>query len=335
MTDNTSSKPNGWLAKLLRQTDAIDPPIEDSANAKRQRKMMSAAELFHHLRVEDLMVPRADIVSVERDIGLHDLSLAFEAAGHSRLPVYKETLDDPLGMVHIKDVMPFLMLNARGRNGKTYSDKKVAPGILRPVLYVPPSMLAQELMQRMQARRIHMAIVVDEYGGTDGIVTLEDLIEAIIGNIEDEHDEIMSGIKRFTTPNGTISWEADARTSIDDFEAQLGRDFATVDQEDEVDTLGGLIFTLAGRVPERGEIIKHTGGIEFEVVDADARRIKRLRMRDVTKIKGTARPVIETTESKPAQATPAAKAKTKPKSKSKKATAVPATKTPRNTKPKT
>ena len=291
----SADKPAGWLTKLLRPADAGNQTSEDSQSAKRQRKMMSAAELFHHLRVEDLMVPRADIVSVERDIGLHDLSLAFEAAGHSRLPVYKETLDDPVGMVHVKDLMPLLMLNAKGRNGKTYADKKVAPGILRPVLYVPPSMLAQELMQRMQARRMHMAIVVDEYGGTDGIVTLEDLVEAIVGNIEDEHDEVEAGIKLLTSPSGSILWEADARTSIDDFELRLGRDFATVDQEDEVDTLGGLIFSLAGRIPERGEIIKHAGGVEFEVIDADARRIKRLRIRDVKKAVGATRPAATAT----------------------------------------
>lgn len=290
-----ADKPAGWLTKLLRPANASNQTSEDSQSAKRQRKMMSAAELFHHLRVEDLMVPRADIVSVERDIGLHDLSLAFEAAGHSRLPVYKETLDDPVGMVHVKDLMPLLMLNAKGRNGKTYADKKVAPGILRPVLYVPPSMLAQELMQRMQARRMHMAIVVDEYGGTDGIVTLEDLVEAIVGNIEDEHDEVEAGIKLLTSPSGSILWEADARTSIDDFELRLGRDFATVDQEDEVDTLGGLIFSLAGRIPERGEIIKHAGGVEFEVIDADARRIKRLRIRDVKKAVGATRPAATAT----------------------------------------
>lgn len=287
--EKPSGKPAGWFAKLLRSADTESQTSEDSQSAKRQRKMMSAAELFHHLRVEDLMVPRADIVSVERDIGLHDLSLAFEAAGHSRLPVYKETLDDPVGMVHVKDLMPMLMLNARGRNGKTYADKKVAPSILRPVLYVPPSMLAQELMQRMQARRMHMAIVVDEYGGTDGIVTLEDLVEAIVGNIEDEHDEVEAGIKLLTSPTGSVLWEADARTPIDDFELRLGRDFATVDQEEEVDTLGGLIFSLAGRIPERGEIIKHAGGVEFEVIDADARRIKRLRIRDVKKSARAAR----------------------------------------------
>jgi len=280
MTDKSPSQPKSWLRKFLKTGDM--PAVEDTVNTRNHKKMMTAAERFHHLRVVDLMVPRADIVSVTRDIGLHELSRAFEEAGHSRLPVYKETLDDPLGMVHIKDLMPFLMLNARGRNGKTYADKKVCQSILRPVLYVPPSMLAQDLLQRMQARRIHMAIVVDEYGGTDGIVTLEDLVEAIVGDIEDEHDEIESGIKHITGPTGLVLWEADARTSIDDFEVKLGRDFATEDQEDEADTLGGLIFTLAGRVPERGEVIKHPEGVEFEVIDADARRIKRLRIRDTT-----------------------------------------------------
>ena len=285
MTDKSPSQPkNGfaknWLGKFLKSSP--QPAFEETLKTHNHKKMMSAAERFHHLRVVDLMVPRADIVSVERDIGLRDLSRAFEEAGHSRLPVYKETLDDPLGMVHIKDLMPFLMLNARGRNGKTYADKKVCQTILRSALYVPPSMLAQDLLQRMQARRIHMAIVVDEYGGTDGIVTLEDLVEAIVGDIEDEHDEIEAGIKRVTSPTGLLVWEADARTSIDDFEVSLGRDFATADQEDEADTLGGLIFGLAGRVPERGEVIKHPAGVEFEVVDADARRIKRLKIRDIT-----------------------------------------------------
>lgn len=276
-------KNGGWLARLLGQVEAVDGVAPESLSVRSHKIMMSAAERFHHLRVVDLMVPRADIISVDRDIGLHELSRTFEAAGHSRLPVYKDSLDDPMGMVHIKDVMPFLMLNARGRNGKTYADKKVAANILRPVLYVPPSMLAQELLQRMQARRIHMAIVVDEYGGTDGIVTLEDLVEAIVGNIEDEHDGIEASIKRFKSATGVITWEADARTSIDDFEIKLGRDFATADQEDEADTLGGLIFSIAGRVPERGEVIKHPEGVEFEVIDADARRIKRLRIRDAHK----------------------------------------------------
>lgn len=275
--------PNGpnWLGKILGKTE-VTP---DDKNTKSRKRMMSAAERFHHLRVEDVMVPRANIVGVERDTGLHDLSVAFRDAAHSRLPVYKETLDEPLGMIHIKDLMPLLMLNAKGRNGKTYATKKVAQGILRPVLYVPPSMLAEELLARMQARRIHMAIVVDEYGGTDGIVTLEDLVEPIVGDIEDEHDASMSDLKQFVGKNGLVFWEADAGTSIDDCEAKIGRDFATVDEENDADTLGGLVFTLVGRVPERGEVIKHPDGVEFEVVDADARRIKRLRIRDMQKQK--------------------------------------------------
>jgi len=217
--------------------------------------------------------------------GLHELSSAFKDAGHSRMPVYKDSLDDPIGMIHIKDILSYLMLNARGRSGKTYKDRKVIPTVKRPVLYVPPSMLAQDLLRRMQARRIHMAIVVDEYGGTDGIVTLEDLVEPIVGDIEDEHDEDEAEVKTLKTKTGSVYWEADARITIDAFEAVLGRDFASADEEDDVDTLGGLVFTLAGRVPERGEIIHHIGGLEFEVIDADPRRVKRLRIQNSAKPK--------------------------------------------------
>jgi len=199
------------------------------------------------------------------------------------LPIYKDTLDDPIGMVHIKDVMPYLMFNAKGRSGKTYPNKKVIQYIKRPVLYVPPSMLAQDLLKRMQVKRTHMAIVVDEYGGTDGLVTIEDLIEEIVGEIDDEHDEQEPVVQVVTESGGKTVWEADARITIEDFETALGREFATDDEEEDVDTLGGLVFTLAGRVPERGEIILHSDGLEFEVVDADARRVKRLRINDVGK----------------------------------------------------
>lgn len=278
MTDTSlASTHQNWLGKILGKSG--DLPEDNQAQRSRKR-MMNAAENFHVLRVEDVMVPRANIVGVERDTGIHDLSVAFRDAGHSRLPVYKETLDEPLGMIHIKDLMPLLMLNAKGRNNKTYAGKKVAQGIMRPVLYVPASMLAEELLARMQARRVHMAIVVDEYGGTDGLVTLEDLVEPIVGDIEDEHDETGTSVKQITDKTGVIFWEADAATPIDECEAKVGRDFATVDEESEVDTIGGLVFTLAGRVPERGEIISHTDGIEFEVIDADARRVKRLHIRD-------------------------------------------------------
>lgn len=273
--DTSPPAKTSWLSRMFKGRRAPDTEIPHS---QARNKMVIAADRFHALRVEDVMVPRADIVAIEAATGLHDVSLAFKEAGHSRMPVYKESLDDPIGMVHIKDLLSYLMLNARGRSGKSYAARKIIPAIKRPVLFVPPSMLAQDLLRRMQARRIHMAIVVDEYGGTDGIVTLEDLVEPIVGDIEDEHDEDEAEVKTLRTSKGKTYWEADARVSIDDFEAVFGRDFVSADEEDDVDTLGGLVFTLAGRVPERGEIIPHQGGVEFEVIDADPRRVKRLRI---------------------------------------------------------
>lgn len=278
----------GLLSKFFKRPDvaAVEMSLQDTAarnSEAAQERMMSAAERFHLLRVDDVMVPRADITAVDSTTGLTDLSNAFKSAGHSRLPVYKETLDDPVGMVHIKDLLPYLMLDAKGRSGKTYATKKVLQYIRREVLFVPPSMLAQDLLRRMQARRTHMAIVVDEYGGTDGLVTIEDLIEPIVGDIDDEHDEVEPEVQIVTGKSGQSVWEADARIKIDDFEKAVGREFATPEQEEDVDTLGGLIFTLAGRVPERGEIIRHEGGFEFEVIDADPRRVKRLRIADSAK----------------------------------------------------
>ena len=284
MSDATSEP--GLLTRLFsRSTSEGTPESEDEdspsgRSAQHQELMMNAAERFHLLRVDDVMVPRANIVAVENGATLTELSQALKDAGHSRLPVYKESLDDPVGMVHIKDVLPYLMLNAKGRSGKTYPNKKIIQYIRRPVLFVPPSMLAQDLLRRMQARRSHMAIVVDEYGGTDGLVTIEDLIEPIVGDIDDEHDELEPQVQRIAGQNGQIVWEADARISIDSFEETLGREFATPDEEEDVDTLGGLVFTMAGRVPERGEIIKHADGLEFEITDADPRRVKSLRITD-------------------------------------------------------
>lgn len=256
--------------------DPVDKSPTEKAQAR--ERMMDAADRFHLLRVDDVMVPRADIVAVEKTATLRELSKAFRDAGHSRLPVFEETLDNPIAMVHVKDLLPYLMFDARGRTAKTYPDRKVIRTIKRQVLYVPPSMLAQDLLRRMQARRIHMAIVVDEYGGTDGLVTIEDLIEPIVGDIEDEHDELEDALKKIVLEGGKVCWDADARMSIDNFEEAIGRDFATHDEEEEVDTLGGLVFTLAGRVPERGEIIVHPHGVEMEVLDADPRRVKRLRV---------------------------------------------------------
>ncbi|PHR93820.1 MAG: magnesium/cobalt efflux protein [Robiginitomaculum sp.] len=225
------------------------------------------------------MVPRAEIIAVEDTTSLRDLAAKFKDAGHSRVPVFKDTLDEPTGMVHVKDVLPYLTFDARGRTGKAYPDKKVIKNILRPVLFVPPSMSAADLLRKMQANRTHMAIVVDEYGGTDGLVTLEDLIEPIVGDIEDEHDEAEPEIVARKNAKGEIYWDADARVDIEDFEAVFGRDIATPEEDEEVDTLGGVVVSLAGRVPQRGEIIRHPYGIEFEVLDADPRRLKRLRVR--------------------------------------------------------
>jgi CBS domain containing-hemolysin-like protein len=256
---------------------------EPNGEKELEREVLKhAAENFHILKVEDVMIPRADIIAIDIEITLKDLAKAFKDAGHSRLPVFNETLDEPTGLVHVKDLLPFLTFDARGRTGKTYPDKKVVKKIQRNVLFVPPSMAAEDLLKKMQVARMHMAIVIDEYGGTDGIVTLEDLIEPIVGNIEDEHDDSDPEIKIINPSKGQSYWEVDARVDIEDFEKEFGRDIATPEEDEEVATLGGVVFSLAGRVPERGEIVRHPYGIEFEVLDADARRIKRLRVRQTT-----------------------------------------------------
>ncbi|MGX6646314.1 hemolysin family protein [Maricaulaceae bacterium MS644] len=245
---------------------------------------------FHEKRVQDVMVPRADITAVDIDTPLKELAKMFGEAAHSRLPVYRETLDDPVGVVHIKDVVGHLARYAEAtwdRSGEKAADgsdasagdwgeARILPAIKRPLLYVPASMRALDLLLKMQSRRQHMALVVDEFGGTDGLVTLEDLIEPIVGDIEDEHDETETPVIRARS-NGC--WEADARAEIVDLEEVIGREIATDEEEADVDTLGGLVFRLAGRVPERGEVLDHPSGFEFEVLDSDPRRIKRVRVR--------------------------------------------------------
>ena len=220
---------------------------------------------FKDVRVEDVMVPRADITAVDEKTSLEDLGGLFTESGHSRLPVYKQSLDHPIGMVHIKDLVVMLA-------GK--APKVAIKALIRDILFAPPSMPALDLLLRMQASRSHMALVVDEYGGTDGLVTIEDLIEEIVGEIEDEYDD-QDG-PQIVTRSGDIL-EAQARLPIDQLEEKLG--ITLVDEDEDIDTLGGLVFTLAGRVPQRGEMIIHKNGIEFEVRDADPRRIKTLRIR--------------------------------------------------------
>ena len=240
------------------------PPETDAATPQAMR--LRIAE-FETSRVEDVMVPRADIIGVEFATAFDDVIKLFAECSHSRLPVYRQTLDDPVGFVHIKDVV-----------AEIARDAPTAPQPLerlrRNILYVPPSMKLADLLVKMQATRIHMALVVDEYGGTDGLVSLEDLVEEIVGDIEDEHDENAPMLRRC----GRNVWEADARMEIEDFADRIGLNLALPEFEDEIDTLGGVAFALAGRVPERGEVLSHPGGADIEIMDSDGRRIRRVRL---------------------------------------------------------
>jgi len=231
---------------------------------------------FGELRVDDVMVPRGDIIGVEEKAPLKDLVICFREAQHSRLPVYRETLDDPVGLVHIKDVLSLLELNADG--SMRLSDVPIAQ-IKRDIIFVPPSMPARDLLVKMQTTHIHLALVIDEYGGTDGLVSIEDLVEEIVGDIDDEHDTEEAPQLREL---GSGGYEADARLDLEDFKARTGIDLALAQSEEEIDTLGGLVVSLIGRVPERGEIIPHPSGYEFEILQADPRRIKLLRLRPLS-----------------------------------------------------
>jgi len=221
------------------------------------------------LSAHDVMIPRADICAVDVRISLDDLVSRINTEAHSRLPVYRETLDDVIGMVHIKDVLPEM-----GRD-RPFSLRR----ILRKVLFVAPTMPVLDLLLQMQLTRLHMALVVDEYGGIDGLITIEDLVEQIVGEIEDEHDVDEGPQLEWAADGGLI---ADARLSIERFEEEVGPVLTAEEREEDIDTLGGLLFTLTGRVPTRGELIVHPPSrIEFEVLEADPRRIKRLRVRNL------------------------------------------------------
>ena len=231
------------------------------------------AEAFQTMTVGDVMTPRADITAVELSTPFEAVVAAFAESEHSRLPVYRETLDDPVGVAHLKDVFKWLADPAR-RND---AGAQILSRLKRDALFVPPSMRAADLLVRMQASRIHMAMVIDEFGGVDGIVTLEDVIEAVVGEIDDEHDEAVAN--QIVGRAGGV-FEIDARVALEDLEAALGQSLVTEDLEDEdIDTAAGLVTALAGRVPQRGEVIAHPAGLDFEITDADPRRVKRLRVR--------------------------------------------------------
>jgi magnesium and cobalt transporter len=267
-----------WLRQLRKRNgdsvrESIGELIDEGDEAgeaepinQQERLLIGNILKLHEQQAADVMVQRVDIVAVELDTSFDDLVKLVAEQGHSRFPVYRETLDDVIGLVHIKDIFPYLADRRPVRLAK----------LVRKVLFVAPSMPVLDLLLQMRLARTHMAMVVDEFGGIDGLVTIEDLIEEIVGEIEDEHDDA-DAPKLIERADGTLI--ADARTKIEDFEARFGQKVLPADAEEEVDTLGGLVFTLAGRVPGRGEIITHPSGLAFEVLDADPRRVKRLRIR--------------------------------------------------------
>ncbi len=248
------------IGELIEEVDS-----EQEAIAPDERQLIRNILTLHDLTVDDVMVPRADIVSVEVDTPMAGLIDLLSRETHSRLPVYRNTLDDIVGMVHIKDVLPYW------NKGKSFKIEK----IVRNVLFAAPSMGVLDLLAEMRDTRLHLALVVDEFGGIDGLVTIEDLVEEIVGEIEDEHDDAeMPSIVEQRPGVAT----ADARVTIADFEARFGP-ILTEEEREDVDTLGGLAFYLANRVPARGELLLHSSGIEIEVLEADPRRVHRLRLR--------------------------------------------------------
>jgi CBS domain containing-hemolysin-like protein len=285
----------GWKSSSARADlkDILDvmSPGESGFSPEESRMLKNILGLRER-RVGDVMVPRADIIAVQQDIKLGELVRVFEGAAHSRLVVYNDTLDDPVGMVHIRDLIAFMTARAAVDPEKNAKRKKPLPAgldlkavnlgmplstakIVREILFVPPSMRVIDLLARMQATRIHLSLVVDEYGGTDGLASIEDIVEQIVGEIADEHDDDETPAVT-QQPDG--SFIADARANIEDVVGTVGNDFDVGDAVEEVDTIGGYLVTRAGRLPVRGEIVPGPGLFEFEVLDADPRRVKRIRI---------------------------------------------------------
>lgn len=262
-----------FFRRMRRQLTGGEPsrPPEPPA-ATGVIDIVDQAEAFQTLRVADVMTPRADIVSVELSTPFETVVAQFAEAEHSRMPIYRETLDDPVGVVHVKDIFRLLSDEAR----RPAAGDLVLNKLRRDALYVPASMKAADLLLRMRTSRIHMALVIDEFGGTDGLVSMEDLIEAVVGEIDDEHDDA-AAVAIVARPGGVF--DADARAPLEELEAALGRELAPSDMEEDIDTVAGLVVALAGRVPQRGEVIAHPDGYEFEVVEADPRRVRRVRVR--------------------------------------------------------
>lgn len=304
---NASGRSEGWASLLrarlgLGSTPTLRETLEEAlagddqtgtAFSPAEREMLLRLLRFGNLRVDDVMVPRPDIIAIDEKEPISALVRLFDSARISRIPVFHDTLDDPRGMVHVKDLLGYL--TGSGIEGAPAEGEEVnaaplppldlskadigrtieAAKLRRRVLSVPPSMPAVNLLIRMQTTRIHMALVIDEYGGTDGLVTFEDLIEQVVGEIEDEHDVAEAAN---ITEDPKLGLLAQARTPIEEIEGRLGVKLLKPGEEEDIDTLGGLVFTITGRIPARGEVIRHDSGIEFEVIDADPRRVKKLRI---------------------------------------------------------
>ncbi|MEM9852976.1 MAG: hemolysin family protein [Pseudomonadota bacterium] len=267
--DANAAEPNsGFFGRLVQ---ALSP--SDTAESPEERRVMGVPGMVNlrRMRVENVLVPKAEIVAVADTISKEELVDIFRESGLTRLPVYDGTLDTPLGFAHLKD---FALQHGFNGTGGAFSLAEM----IRPLLYVPASMPLGVLLTKMQTDRVHMALVIDEYGGVDGLVTIEDLIEQVIGEIEDEHD-MDSDVYWSVEKPGCVLVEAKA--PLEEFEEAFGLSLTAHEDidEEEIDTLGGLVFMLSGRIPARGEVVPHPAGPEFEVVDADPRRIKRLRVR--------------------------------------------------------
>jgi CBS domain containing-hemolysin-like protein len=299
------NQPEGWLARVTRilfgwKAAATRADLEQVLTAEQPSSGFSPEEAvmlknilgLRECRIERVMIPRADIVAVQQDLTLGALVKVFESAGHSRLVVYNDTLDDPTGMVHIRDLVAFMAARAAADPATAAQHETprhaeldfanidltmplIVAKIVREILYAPPSMPALDLLAKMQATRIHLALVIDEYGGTDGLVSMEDLVELIVGDIADEHDERELPA---VTRQSDGSYLASGRASLDDVRAVLGDEFDVGEARQDVDTLGGYLVIRAGHVPVRGELVPGPGPLEAEVLDADPRRIKRVRI---------------------------------------------------------
>jgi magnesium and cobalt transporter len=265
--DDSASQMRESLEEVIEESER-----ENGALSAPERTMLANLLKFGDLKVSDVMVPRAEIIAVEETTPLDGLVAIFRDAQHSRLPVFRETLDDPTGLVHIKDVLP--LVEERANSGLSWRDVPIAR-IKRELLFVPPSMPLLDLLLKMQTAHTHMALVVDEFGGTDGLVSIEDIIEEIVGDIADEHDEEGLHVRK-TDDDAFI---ADARVSLEDFAQETGIVLDADDSDEDVDTLGGLAVSVVGRVPQRGELIKLPSGYEFEILEADPRRVRRVRIR--------------------------------------------------------